>query len=161
MHAKHSRRNSLVIGSNNWRANSFVETKKFMTHDLMTQETPAKVMGLLGVALVSMSFMFAVTVSQASFSQVYNPVPDVLAPANIMAALDNVSHDYAMFVQTQLVAPGQQSYELAASNLAYIGQNATFEVAQATGLNNLLPQDSSVMLVPRVAGAYVRAITSQ
>ena len=80
----------------------------------MTEETPAKVLSLLGVALVSMSFMFAVTVSNASFTQVYNPMPDIFAPANVMAVLDNVSNSYSNFVYAQLVRPEAPGYAMAA-----------------------------------------------
>jgi hypothetical protein len=104
----------------------------------MTQETPAKVFSLLGTALFSMAFLFAVTLSNASFTQVYNPLPNPLAPANVMAMVDNVSHDYAMFVQTDLVNPGQQSYAMAADNIAFIGQNAGPQLMSMTGISGLL-----------------------
>ena len=123
----------------------------------MTHETPAKVLSLLGVALVSMSFMFAVTVSNASFTQVYNPIPDILGPAKVMAVLDNVSNSYSKFVYAQLVRPEAPGYAMAADNLAYIGQEAGSQISGYLGLG----AQSVYSLRPQVAGASTRVIVSK
>lgn len=124
-------------------------------NNFLTDETPGKVLGLLGASLVSLSFLFAVSMSNASFSAVYNPLPDPLAPQNVMAVLDNVSHDYAMFINTNLTVPAQQSYALAADNIAFIGQNASYEVASYFG-----QQDGLFTVKPMVAGAYTQVSNS-
>jgi len=123
----------------------------------MTEETPVKVLSLLGVALVSMSFMFAVTVSNASFTQVYNPVPDIFAPAKVMAVLDNVSNSYSNFVYAQLVRPEAPEYAMAADNLAYIGQEAVPQISNYLGLDT----QKVYAIRPQVAGASTEVIISK
>jgi hypothetical protein len=123
----------------------------------MTEETPAKVLSLLGVALVSMSFMFAVTLSNASFTQVYNPVPDIFAPAKVMAVLDNVSNSYSNFVYAQLVRPEAPGYAMAADNLAYIGQEAGPQISNYLGLG----AQKVYAIRPQVAGASTEVIISK
>ena len=123
----------------------------------MTQETPAKVLSLLGVALVSMSFMFAVTLSNASFTQVYNPIPDIFSPAKVMAVLDNVSNSYSNFVYDQLVKPEAPGYALAADNLAFIGQGAGHQVSNYLGLG----AQNAHVLRQQVAGASTKVIVSK
>jgi hypothetical protein len=123
----------------------------------MTQETPAKVLSLLGVALVSLSFMFAVTVSNASFTQVYNPIPDNLGPAKVMAVLDNVSNSYSNFVYAQLVRPEAPGYAMAADNLAFVGQGASEQISNYLGLG----AQSSYVTRPQVAGASTEVIISK
>lgn len=106
-------------------------------------------MGLLGAALLSMSFLFAVTFSQASFSQVYQPLPDVFAPANVVASLDQVSHDYAIYVQKTFIARAQSDYALAADNIAFIAQEDGPQFAYMLGLSG----SSQSAPQPQVAGA--------
>jgi hypothetical protein len=103
----------------------------------MTHETPEKVLSLLGAALVSMAFLFAVTVSNASFTQVYNPPPDIFGPAKVMAVLDSVSNSYSNFVYAQFVRPEAPEYAMAWDNLAFVGQGAGSQIAGALGLGNV------------------------
>jgi hypothetical protein len=123
----------------------------------MTQETPAKVLSLLGVALVSMSFMFAVSLSNASFTQVYNPIPDVLGPSKVMAVLDSVSNSYSKFVYAQLVRPEAPEYAMAADNLAFIGQGASSQISNYLGLG----AQNVYVARPQVAGASTEVIISK
>ncbi len=125
--------------------------------NIMTQETPAKVISLLGVALVSLSFMFAITLSNASFTQVYNPIPDIFGPAKTMAVLDNVSSSYSNFVYAQLVRPESPEFAMAADNLAYIGQEAGSQISNYLGLNS----QSVYSLRPQVAGASTQIVISK
>jgi hypothetical protein len=122
----------------------------------MTQETPAKVLSLLGISLVSMAFMFAVTISNASFTQVYNPVPDIFGPSKVVAALDNVSNSYSNFVYAQFVRPEAPEYAMAADNLAFIGQNAGSQISNFLGLG----QQNVYADRPEVAGESTEIVTS-
>ncbi len=124
---------------------------------IMTEETPAKVLSLLGVALVSMSFMFAITVSNASFTQVYSPIPDTLGPAKVMAVLDKVSNSYSKFVYAQLIRPEAPGYALAADNLAFIGQGAGSQISNYLGLGT----QNVYTARPQVAGASTEVIISK
>jgi hypothetical protein len=123
----------------------------------MTEETPVKVLSLLGVALVSMAFTFAVTVSNASFAQVYNPIPQGPSPANIMAVLDKVSNSYSNFVYAQLVKPEAPEYAEASDNLAFVAQGAGSQISNFLGLGS---QDVYVAR-PQVAGASTEIVVSK
>lgn len=129
--------------------------------NLMTEETPAKVMSLLGTALVSMAFTFAITVSQASFTKVYNPIPDTFAPQNVMAVLDNVSNSYSKAVYANLVEPEAPGYALAADNLAYIGHEAGSQLLSFVGLGDLAQVNQNLAVQPQVAGASTHMVTSK
>ncbi len=96
----------------------------------LTQETPAKVMSLLSLSLASMFFLFAVTLSNASFSQVQNPLPDPFAATNITRVLDVASNSYSNFLYANLINPTQAEYAFVAGNVAYVGQNAGYEIAE-------------------------------
>ncbi len=109
-------------------------------------------MSLVGTALFSMAFLFSVTVSNASFSGVESPIPDVMGPQNVMAVLDVASNSYSSFLATNLFNPAQESFALAADNISYIAENAGYELATLTGY-----QGSSS---PQVAGASVSALHS-
>ena len=111
-------------------------------------------MSLLGIALVSLSFMFAVTISQASFTQVYNPIPDVFAPAKVMAALDNVSNSYSNFVYAQLVRPEAPEYAMAVDNLAFIRDQSGAQISGYLGFN----AQTAYAVRPQVAGAYIKGV---
>jgi hypothetical protein len=124
----------------------------------MTQETPIKVLSLLGVALVSMAFTFAVTVSNASFTQVYNPIPQGPSPANVMAVLDNVSSSYSNIVYAQLVKPEAPGFAMAGDNLAFAVQGAGSQVANFLGLG---PSSEVYSARPQVAGASTKIVVSK
>src|SRR5882724_8761398 len=82
--------------------------KNNMTN-FLTEETPAKVIGLLSVALTSMFFLFVVTASNADFSGAKNPFPQGPSPANVVAVLDVASNSYSNFLNANLISPvGQQ-----------------------------------------------------
>ena len=129
----------------------------FILSTIMTQETPAKVFSLLGAALVSLSFMFAVTVSNASFTQVYNPVPDIFAPAKVMTVLDKASNSYSNFVYAQFIRPEAPGFAMAADNLAFIGQEAGPQLSSLLGLK----AQNAYAYRPEVAGASTQVIVSK
>lgn len=114
-------------------------------------------MTLLATSLLSMGFLFSVTVANASL-QGFDPqaVPDPFAPAKVMAVLDNVSHDYAMFVNQQ-AQPMEQSLAVAADQFNWIGDNAAQPIVVALGLEPLVPYNNyqpPIVNTSRVAGAF-------
>jgi hypothetical protein len=125
----------------------------------MTQETPARVFSLLGVALTSMFFLFAVTVTNANFSQTEKPFPAVFNPDNVMAVLDNVSSSYSRFVDVNLIQPAKQDYAFYADNVSYIMDEASPSILAFTGLTGLAEASSSLpeQAQPQVAGAYTQS----
>jgi hypothetical protein len=123
----------------------------------MTEETPAKVMSLLGVALMSLSFMFAVTISQASFTQVYNPIPDAFSPAKVVAVLDNVSNSYSKLVYAQLVRPEAPEYAMAVDNLAFIRDQTGAQISGYLGFD----AQTAYSARPQVAGASTEVVVSK
>ncbi|HVY67999.1 MAG TPA: hypothetical protein VHA30_03860 [Patescibacteria group bacterium] len=122
----------------------------------MTQETPAKVFSLLGVALSSLFFLFAVTVTNASFSQTEKPFPATFNPDRVMAFLDQTSNSYARFFHEDFVAPGVQSYAIMQDNVNYVIDEASPSILHYTGLSSLADVSNSVpTAMPQVAGASV------
>src|SRR6185503_17544755 len=111
-----------MIGSINWGANCCYGNEKNM-NEFLTQETPSKVMGLLAASVASLAFLFAVTISNASFHQVYEPVPDTFGPAKVMAVLDVVSNSYSGFLADNLLGPAQAQFAYVADNAEYIADN--------------------------------------
>ena len=124
----------------------------------MTQETPAKVFSLLGTAVFSMFFLFAVASTNASFSKTETTLPDAFSPNNVMAFLDNVSSSYSNFVDANVVEPAQDSYAIAKYNLDYIIDEAGPSILAYTGLSGLAEVPTAQ---PQVAGAFTQAASSQ
>ena len=127
---------------------------------LMTNETPAKVMGLLAVSLSSMFFLFAVCVTNANFNQTQNAFPDPFNPAKVVAMVDNVSNSYSNFLSANLFRPAQNSYAIYQYNLAYVMDNAAPSIMAMTGLQNYA-YDSYLPGKPTVAGASTQVPSSQ
>ena len=119
----------------------------------MTQETPGKVMALLGASLFSMLFLFGVSATNASFSQTETTLPDVFNPAPVMAVLDSVSNSYSNFAAENLIQPAQQSYAIGQYNLAYIMDEAGPTILAISGFDSLVNQEPT----PQVAGAYTQS----
>lgn len=130
----------------------------FMTN-FMTEETPGKVFSLLGVALTSMFFMFAVTQTTASFQKVEVPMPDPFAPQNVVAMLDNASYSYAEFLHQNLFVPAEAQYAFIADNVGFVADNAGPALASLAGLNGPVPS-SLAAAQPQVAGASTQIIVS-
>ena len=123
----------------------------------MTQETPAKIMSLLGVALTSMFFLFAVSVSNANFTQTEKTFPAVFNPDQVVAVLDNAANSYNKFVQTNLVEPGVQSYAILQDNVNYVIDEASSSLLAITGFESLVNQNEQGALDPKVAGIFTDA----
>ena len=122
----------------------------------MTEETPGKVMGLLGTALATMAFLFMVTVSNASFQGTQVAVPDPFASQNVVAMLDNVSHSYSDFLAANLFRPFQGDVAMVQDNANWVIDNSDQQVVAMLGLQALanpygpMPQAAQ----PTVAGAF-------
>ncbi len=101
---------------------------------MMTHETPGKVVGLLGAAMLSLAFLFTVTVTDADFGGTASALPDVLSPATVVSAFDSAASQYARAVDTYLVLPAQADYALVSDNVAWIGDNAMDGIAAAFGV---------------------------
>ena len=122
------------------------------------QETPGKVMSLLGAAMFSMFLLFGVSLTNANFVNTENSMPDVFAPTNVVSFIDQVSADYSQFVYT-LAAPAEQSYALAADNLSFIIDEASPSILAYTGLTELADIDRVNSVLPQVAGAYTEQVS--
>ena len=124
----------------------------------MTQETPAKVFSLLGTAMFSLLFLFAVSSTNASFTQTENVFPDVFNPEKIVMTLDNISSSYSRFVDVYLVQSGRQSYAIGMDNINYVIEEASPAILSYTGLQARVDQSS---YAPQVAGAFNQVVVSE
>ena len=129
----------------------------------MTQETPAKILSLLGVAVTSMFFLFAVSVSNANFSQTERPLPQIVDSNQVVAMLDSAANGYDKFVQKNLVDPGVASYAMAQDNINYRIDNADTSILAYTGLSSLaeISPSQSTQARAQVAGAYTEVVISK
>ena len=125
--------------------------------NFLTEETPAKVVSLLGVALTSMAMLFVFTATNASFSGTMQSIPDPFSSTKVVAVIDNASADYSNFLAANLFQPAEQSYAMAADNVSWIGSNAKDSVVAMLGLPQPV-QSVAVAQTPfhgRVAGAHI------
>ncbi len=123
----------------------------------LTEETPGKVTALLGTALTSMFFLFAVTVTNASFQQVEKPFPDPFSPVKVVAVVDQTSGSYSKFLYANLINPGVEEYAYFGDSISYIADNAGPQIMQITGLQKLADARAAYLDRPQVAGAFIRA----
>ncbi len=122
----------------------------------MMNETPAKVLSLLGASMLSLAFLFTVSITNASFDGAQTNIPSPFDPANVLAVLDVASNSYSHFLAANLITPAQQDFALAADNLAWLGSNAEDGAVAMLGLEGLNPSASEVasaQVQPKVAGA--------
>jgi len=128
----------------------------------MTEESPVKVVSLLGVAMTSMFFLFAVSFSNANFRSTENPFPDPFSPASVMAVLDSVSNSYSNFVYDNLINPATAQMSMVSDNVAYIADNAGPQLMAMTGLSGI--QQAQVALTQssgQVAGAFTQVAANK
>src|SRR4051812_12360300 len=110
----------------------------------MTNETPAKIFSLLGVALTSLAFLFMVTTTDASFSGTSAHVADPFAPEKVMAVLDSVSSSYSHFLAANLVNPAQQDFAVVTDNVSWIASNAKDGAVAMLGIQDTSADYSAV-----------------
>lgn len=129
----------------------------------MTEETPAKIFSLLGVAMTSMFFLFAVTVTNASFTQTEKPFPVAFNPEQVVAVLDNSANSYSKFIDENLVRPQKQSFAILQYNVNYVIDEAGPSILAYTGLTALADIDSipAQAASPKVAGAFTKVAARQ
>jgi predicted ATP-grasp superfamily ATP-dependent carboligase len=121
----------------------------------MTEETPGKVLSLLGLALSSMFFMFAVTVSGVGIgANAQNTIPDPFAASKLMAVVDVASNSYAGFLHNNLTGPAGAQLAFVSDNIGFISSNASFEVSQVTGYSSYVQTKLAYAQRAQVAGAF-------
>jgi len=123
------------------------------------QETPERIVALLGVALTSMFFLFAVATTNANFTKLENPFPDPFSPDKVMASLDNVSNSYSHFV-ADMYTPMNQSLAILQDNVNYVIDNSSDQILAITGLSSLAQVPEDQPAVSQVAGASTQVIYS-
>ncbi len=123
-----------------------------MLEKMLTEETPAKIMGLLTISLASLAFLFVVTATDATFqgttAKVYNP----FAPEKVVAVIDSTAATYTNFLQANLFNPVEQSVAMTTDNVSWIVSNAAYSFGIQPS-----SETPSVNQVSRVAGAHVSA----
>ncbi len=126
---------------------------------MMTEETPVKVMSLLGVSLFSLAFMFAISASDASFSRA-NALPQAPTPENVVAMLDSTASSYGNFVHSYITGPASESLAFYGQSyhegLAFVMDNADTKIVAMAGLSSLVPDYSKPQTASAgsVAGAF-------
>ncbi len=120
--------------------------------EFLIEETPGKVMGLLGAALFSMAFLFAVSVSGAQLSgNVEVALPDPFASSKIVAAIDNLAASYANGLMA-FTGPAREAFVAHTEAVEWVMAEASGPIVVALGLESLAnpyAQDSA-----QVAGAF-------
>ncbi len=127
----------------------------------LTEETPGKIMGLLGTAMVSMFFLFAVSVSNANFTQTEKSIPVAFSPEQVVAVLDSTARGYNNFLDENLFQPAQNSYAVYQYNLAYVIDEASPSILAMTGLSGLVDPGQTPQAKPQVAGESTKVVYSK
>ncbi len=124
---------------------------------LITNETPVKVLSLLGLAVTSMFFLFAVTVTNASFEQTENPFPVAFAPEQVVAVLDSTANSYSAFLQENLFSPAKKDFAMYADTASFIAENSAPQILHYAGLEGI----SNYGRGEQVAGASTERVVSK
>lgn len=121
-------------------------------HEALTEETPGKVMGLLGAALFSLALMLGVSMSDMSFNKMYSPIPDPFGPSSVISAFDHFSAGYSSLVNENFLQPLAQDYKVYADNLGFIAQESGLAYFFGFDEGDTTPVYASR---PQVAGARI------
>lgn len=122
----------------------------------LVDETPAKVVSLLGAALASLAFLFLVSATDAGFQGTLAQIPDPFSPQEIVAVVDNAAASYSSFLATNLIQPAQADYALAAENISWTASSAKDGALAMIGATPALPENPAPLAnrgTGRVAGA--------
>jgi len=127
----------------------------------MTKETPAKVLSLLMVSVMSLSFLFGVSVTNASFSGTEYPVSDPFAPEKVVAMLDRAAAGYDRFLAANLFQPVRSDLAFAADNIKWVIDESADPILAMTGLTDIASVQYYQNMdyaknAPKVAGAYTQ-----
>lgn len=125
----------------------------------LTEESPAKVISLLGVALTSMAFLFGVTLTNANFQGTETAVVSPFDPSNVVAMMDNASAGYSNFLQANLFRPAESDFAYLQDTGRWIIGNSDQQILAYTGLSSLAQVDEPA--AGQVAGAYTDVASSQ
>ncbi len=122
----------------------------------LTEETPAKVMSLAGVALFSMFFLLGASASNASFAGMENQLPNPFAPEKVVAVIDSAANSYSNFLAMNLFEPVKADYAMYKDNASWVMDNSSESIVAIAGLQKFVEPASyqSVPQGPAVAGAY-------
>ena len=123
--------------------------------NFLTEETPGKVMGLVGASLFSLALMLGVSMTDASFSGTQMALVDPFAPEKIMAVVDTAAASYSNLLTINFIQPLVADYKIYGENLSWLAEESG--IAYAMGFESVDSQNASVALVslePRVAGVY-------
>ena len=135
--------------------------------NILTKETPGKVMCLLGASLFSLALLFGISASGQSFAGTEAALPNPFGPDSVMAVLDNTSHNYSNFVAMNFAEPLQYNLALLDYNwhesLNFVADNSSDQILAMTGLSDLVWQEPAPMAHPafhsldrpQVAGAFI------
>ncbi len=123
----------------------------------MLEETPTKVMSLLGVALASMVMLFMFTATDATFSGSQMSVADPFALDKVVSTIDYASAGYSNFLQANLILPVQDQYAMVSDNVSWIASNAQDGLYAMLGVPQQSDDQTQMAELPtagQVAGAH-------
>jgi hypothetical protein len=128
------------------------EKREGSMKEFLHEETPGKILSLLGAAMFSLAFLFTVSVSEASFSGSYVSLPDPFGPESVVATIDHAAAGYSDFLYAAVLNPTEQDLNEAVDAVAWIWEESRDEVVVALGLDGVrgVYQDTT----GAVAGAY-------
>lgn len=118
----------------------------------LTNETPGKVLSLLGLSLFTIAFMFSVSITEASFAGTNQPLPEPISSAKAMSVVDHVAASYSNFLTVNFIAPVSADYQLYGENISFAFKESG--LAYALGVENLVYGESS-HTQGQVAGASI------
>lgn len=122
----------------------------------LVDETPSKVISLLGVALASLAFLFIVSATDAGFEGTLSQVPDPFSPARVVAVIDNAASSYSVFLATNLIQPAKADYTVVADSVSWTASNAKDGALAMIGAKPAAPEIPAPLAnrgTGRVAGA--------
>ena len=114
----------------------------------MVEETPEKVLTLLGIALFSLAFLVGVSYTNSSFTKTEVAMPNPFGPTQVMASLNDVATGYKIFLASSPLQPPHvdlSTYKLGYIALLRLNQADASQYASAPAYQG------------RVAGAYTYA----
>jgi hypothetical protein len=121
--------------------------------EFLTEETPGKVMALLGGTLFSLALLFAVNVSGASLGgSTEYALPDPFAPAKVVQAIDNFSAWYSGGL-VAFAEPATMAVKAHTEAMAWAMDEASVPLVRVLGLESLVEYNSQ----PQVAGISTKA----
>lgn len=119
---------------------------------MMTEETPGKVLGCTAVALFSMALLFSVSLTNANFHSSEVAFPDPFAPGKVISLIDQAAASYSKAVMDFSV-PAREAFAIHKEGMQWIMAEASGPMVNILGLQSFASA-SQPQNVPKVAGAY-------